>query len=158
MTREQRRGLKGTFWEKSNSANSYRAEQLDVCAVHHLITALISFYKIILRNIRNTRNRTTATIKYDHVYGHMEKYLLIIEMTLEQQMNFVCDKEASKAVERSIRHKIFTREKQLLPREDAAVFVRDKKLTSGLSRAIRLEASREKANLDQRVQVIIRII
>ena len=41
----------------------------------------------ILRNIRNTRNNTTAKIKYDHVDGHMEKYLLFSQMTLEQQMN-----------------------------------------------------------------------
>ena len=33
----------------------------------------------------------------------------------------------------------------MLPGEDGAVFVRGKKLTSDLSRAIRLEASREKA-------------
>lgn len=33
----------------------------------------------------------------------------------------------------------------MLPGEDAAVFVRGKKLTSDLIRAIRLEASREKA-------------
>ena len=35
--------------------------------------------------------------------------------------------------------------KQLLPGEDPDVLVRGKKLTSGLSRAIRLEASKEKA-------------
>ena len=60
-------------------------------------------------------------------------------------MNYVCDKEANKAVERSIEQKFLVEEKQLLPGEDAAVFVRGKKLTSDLSRAIRLEASREKA-------------
>ena len=49
----------------------------------------------ILSNIRNTRNKTTANIKYDHVDGHMDKYLLFSQMMLEQQMNYVCDKEAS---------------------------------------------------------------
>ena len=75
----------------------------------------------------------------------MDKYLLLAQMTLEQQMNYVGDKEANKAVERSIKQKFLVEEKQLLPREDAAVFVGDKQLTSDLSRAIRLEASREKA-------------
>ena len=98
----------------------------------------------ILRNIRNTRNKTTAKIKYEHVDGHMDKYLLFTQMTLEQQMNYWCDKEANKAVERSIQHKFVTEGKQLLPGEDAAVFVGGKKLTSDLSRAVRLEASREK--------------
>ena len=36
----------------------------------------------------------------------MDKYLLFSQMTLEQQMNYVCDKEANKAVERSIQHKV----------------------------------------------------
>ena len=77
----------------------------------------------------------------------MNKYLLLTQMNLEQQMNYVCDKEANKAVERSIQQKLLVEEKQLLQGEDAAVFVRGKKLTSGLSRAIRLEASREKASV-----------
>ena len=99
----------------------------------------------ILRNIRNTRNKTTVKIKYEHVDGHMDKYLLFTQMTLEQQMNYWCDKEANKAVERSIQHKFITEGKQLLPGENAAVFVGGKKLTSDLSRAVRLETSREKA-------------
>ena len=40
-------GMKGRFWgKKSNSTGSYRAEQLWVCAIHHLTPALTSFYKI----------------------------------------------------------------------------------------------------------------
>ena len=169
---EQRSCLKGNFWEQSNSANSYRAEQLGVCAINHLIAALTSFCKIencatkiwcdnmgavsisrkrkrrvrpsascanILRNIRNTRNKTKATIKYNHVDDHIDKYLLLTQMT------YVCDKEANKAAERSIEQKFLVEEKQLLPREVAAAFVGGKKLTSDLSRAKRLEASREKA-------------
>ena len=45
---------------------------------------------------------------------------------------------------RSIEQKFLVKEKQLLPREDEAVFVGGEKLTSDLSRAIRLEANREK--------------
>ena len=60
-------------------------------------------------------------------------------------MNYVCDKEANKAVEKSIQHRFLVEEKQPLSGENAAVFVGGKKLTSDLSRAIRLEASREKA-------------
>ena len=43
---ESRKTLKGNFWEKSDSADSYRAEQLGICAIHHLITALTSYYNI----------------------------------------------------------------------------------------------------------------
>ena len=52
----------------------------------------------------------------------MDKYLLLTQMNLEQQMNYVCDKEANKAVERSIEQKFLVTEKQLLPEDDAAVF------------------------------------
>ena len=60
----------------------------------------------------------------------------------------MCDKEVNKAVlyiERSMQHKFSMKEKQLLPGKDAAVFVGGKKLTSNLSREIRLEATRENA-------------
>ena len=89
----------------------------------------------------------------------MDKYLLLTQMTLEQRMNYMCDKEANIAVERSIL-KTVIEGKQLLPGEDAAVFIGDKKLTSDLSKAIRLETSREKAkkNFDQRMQMVSRAI
>ena len=92
----------------------------------------------ILRNIRNTRNTMTAIIKYDHIDGHMDKYLLITQMTLEQQTNFECDKKANKEVERSIRHKFLTREKTAAVRGGCSSFFRGKKLTNDLIRAIRL--------------------
>ena len=39
----------------------------------------------ILRNIRNTRNKTMAKIKYNHVDGHMETYLLFSQMTVHSR-------------------------------------------------------------------------
>ena len=38
--------LSGSFWEKSSSASSYRAEMLGLCALHLLARALSEFYKI----------------------------------------------------------------------------------------------------------------
>ena len=43
---ERRKALKGNFWEKSDNAKSYRAEQVGICAIHYLATALTSYYKI----------------------------------------------------------------------------------------------------------------
>ena len=40
------RRLTGSFWEKSSSASSYRAEMLGLCALHLLARALAEFYKI----------------------------------------------------------------------------------------------------------------
>ena len=169
---------KANFLEKSNSADSYRAEQLGVCAIHLVISALTTFCKLencktkvwydnqgtvnmskrklrrirpgsscadILRNVRSLRNNIGAIIEYGHVDGHMEKYLLWHQMTPEQQMNVVCDGEAKRAVARSINCMFQNDDKQLLPGEDVAVFVRGKKLTSDLSKTIRFEVEREEA-------------
>ncbi len=38
--------LTATFWERSISASSYRAEMLDLCALHLFARALSEFYKI----------------------------------------------------------------------------------------------------------------
>ena len=38
--------MEGSFYEESDSANAYRAEQLGTCAIHHLLTALSLFYCI----------------------------------------------------------------------------------------------------------------
>ena len=38
--------MEGSFYEESDSANSYRAEQLGVCAVHQLMFALSLFYSM----------------------------------------------------------------------------------------------------------------
>ena len=48
------------------------------------------------------KHKTTTTIKYGHADGHSDKYLLWHQMTLEQQMNVICDGEANMAVARSI--------------------------------------------------------
>jgi hypothetical protein len=38
--------LVGSFWEKSSSASSYRAELLGLCSLHLLAQALSEFYKV----------------------------------------------------------------------------------------------------------------
>ena len=100
-----------------------------------------------MRNIKSTRNRTTATIRYGHVDGHIDeyKYLLFTQMTLEQQMNLECDKEKGGSSRGKHKCNYQVWKTQLLPGEHAVVFVRGKKFTNDLSKAIWLEASREKA-------------
>ena len=60
-------------------------------------------------------------------------------------MNVWCDAEAKRAVARSINCMFQCKVRQLLPGEDVVVFIRDKKLTSDLSKVIRFEIGREKA-------------
>ena len=38
--------MEGSFYEVSDSANSYRAEQLGICAVHQLMQALSKFFDV----------------------------------------------------------------------------------------------------------------
>ena len=86
----------------------------------------------LLRNLRNKREKMSVNIKYHHVDGHMEKYLLWHQLTLEQKMNTRCDKLAKRAVHREIVTGMRRKEKQLLPSEDTAVFVDNRKLTRDL--------------------------
>ena len=60
-------------------------------------------------------------------------------------MNVWCDAEAKRAVARSINCMFWYEVRQLLPGEDVVVFIRDKKLISDHSKAIRFEIGREKA-------------
>ena len=57
----------------------------------------------------------------------MDKYLFLTQMNLEQQTNYVCDKEANKTVERSTEQTFLVKEKQLLPGDDAEVFCQRQK-------------------------------
>ena len=60
-------------------------------------------------------------------------------------MNVVRDGEATRAVARSTNCMFQNDDTQLLTGEDVAVFVRGKKLTSDLSKAIRFEVGRKQA-------------
>ena len=108
--------MTGSFYDISEDTGSYRGEQLGLCAIHHLIAALCTFYNInewhttincdnegainmskgnlrrihlgsscadVLTNLWNTRNKLSVNIRYQHVNGHMDKYLLWRQLTLE---------------------------------------------------------------------------
>ena len=99
----------------------------------------------VLRSIRFTRNELTIKLSYEHVNGHMDRSLLWHQMNLEQQLNCICDNLAKTAVSRSIRFGPRDRGKQLLPREQAAVFVGGSKQTTDFADAVRLEISQDEA-------------
>jgi hypothetical protein len=127
--------LVGSFWEKSSSASSYRAELLRLCSLHILALALSKFYKIsdwkatlycdnlralqlssqerrhikpsaacsnLHRSLCSTKNTFTGHFKYQHVVGHMDKYLLWHQLSLVQQLNCVCNTTTKGAVQRAI--------------------------------------------------------
>ena len=83
----------------------------------------------IFWNIWNTRNKMGATAKYQQVNGHVDKYLLWDQLSLEYNMTVFFDGHAENAVVRANRTGMRREGNQLLPGEDAAVFVNNKKLT-----------------------------
>ena len=82
-------------------------------------------------------------------------------MRLEQQMNYACDKEASKAVERSIQHKFFTKEKQLCTtREGWSSICWRQKAHKQFKQGNTTGGKQRKGQrvLNQRVQMVIRAV
>lgn len=59
--------------------------------------------KDILRNIQNTRNKLSTTVKYQHVNGHKNKYRLWHQLSIEQKMNVLCGSLVKHAIVRVIR-------------------------------------------------------
>ena len=74
---------------------------------------------------------------YEHVDSHQDKHKLWWHLTLEEQLNCVCDGLAKKAVHRSMTRLPGPEERYLLPEERAAVFVDGKKLTSEAGHEVR---------------------
>jgi hypothetical protein len=96
----------------------------------------------ILRNLRNTRKQMSANIKYRHVDGHMDKYLLFQQLTLEQNMNTRYDRLTKRAVHRAMVTGMGREGKQLLPSEDTAVCVNNRKLTRDLAETVRYKVGK----------------
>jgi len=165
-------------WERSDSADSYRAEMLGLCSLHLLARALSEYHKIaswtikiccdndgalyrsshqlrrikpsakcagIRRSFRSTKLGLTGKLIYEHVYGHMDDYLLWHQLTTIQQTNCVCDTLAKKAVQQAIRNGYQDRPTQILPREDVALIIKGNKVTNDLSQPLRFHASKETA-------------
>ncbi len=95
------------------------------------------------RSLRSTKNNFTGHFKYQHVAGHMDKYLLWHQLSLVQQLNCVCDTTAKGAEQRAITTGYIKTPTQLPPREDAAIVVWGNKLTCNISHPVRFHASKE---------------
>ena len=127
-----KRILRGSFYEISPKAGSYRGKLLGLVALHTLISGIASFYKLELpagkiccdnlaalrqsgrcrrrvrsgikhadlhRAIRTIKVRTRMEIIYEHVRAHQDRILPWDRLSLEQQLNVICDELANGAVE-----------------------------------------------------------
>ena len=80
----------------------------------------------------------------------MDKYLLWHQLTLEQQLNVLCDQLAKGAVSRAILDQMRQQGRQrdglqVLPREDVALFSHGKKLTSDIAKTVRYSKGQREA-------------
>ncbi len=91
----------------------------------------------LLRAIRTIKSHALLHFQYEHVDSHMDRYKLWRYLTLEQQLNVDCDRQAKAAVHRSFLGAPTSRGEQLLPLEKAAVFVGGNKLTTDVAAEVR---------------------
>ena len=87
----------------------------------------------------------SANIKYLHVNGHIDKYLFFHQLTLEQKMNTRYVILTKRVVHRAIATGTRREGKQLLPNEEAAVFVNNRKLTRDLAKTVRYKVGKKQA-------------
>ena len=99
----------------------------------------------ILRNIRSARNNMTTNPNYYHVLLHMDDFLLDHKLSLEQKTNKRYDFMATYAVDNWLRIRCIDFGKQLLPGENAAVLVMDRKVTGDIADRVRYTKGLENA-------------
>jgi len=100
----------------------------------------------IQRAMRNVKMKADCAVTYEWVAGHQDRHKCWEQLTIEQQLNCLCDLLAKAAVSRSI---IRTRDRdincQRLPQERAAVIVGGVKQTSDVAKDMRYELGRKDA-------------
>ena len=91
----------------------------------------------------STKKNFTGCFKYQHIAGHMDKYLLWHLLSLIQQLNCVCNTNAKGAVHRAIRTEYTSILTQILPREDISIVIWGNKITNDVSQPVCFHASKE---------------
>ncbi len=159
----------GSFWEKSPTASSYRAELFGLCLLHLFALALSKFYKVFgwkatlgCNNLRAltmssnerqqikpsaacagihhslcaTKKNFTGRFNYQHVTGHMDKYLLWHQLSLIQQLNCVCNTTMKAAVHQAIMTGYTSIPPQTLPQEDISIIIWGNKITNNVPQPV----------------------
>ncbi len=170
--------IRGSFFEISPKAGSYRGELLGLVALHTFIAAVARFYKVnlvrgkiccdnvsALRQSSKSRKQVSSGIKhldlhcrvrtikctvkfcmtYSHVRAHQDRILPWSMLTLEQQMNVICNKLANGAVARYLSAGVHHTGPKFLPFEKAAVVLDGVKLTTNVGLEVCFCLSKEDA-------------
>ena len=92
----------------------------------------------LIRNLRHIKATHQFDVVYLHVKAHLDDHFALDQLTVVQQLNVHCDLLAKQAVQDFITNPSErSPEGQLLPREQAAVFVAGEKQTSDTANALR---------------------
>lgn len=92
----------------------------------------------LIRNLRHIKATHNLEVLYHHVKAHLDDHIAFDQLTAVQQLNVHCDLLAKQAVQDYITNPSDRApESQLLPREQAAVFVAGGKQTSDTANALR---------------------
>ncbi len=99
----------------------------------------------IHRSFHSTKKNFTGHFKYQHVAGHMDKYLLWNQLSLIQKLNCVCNTTAKGAIHKAITTGYTSTPTQILPQEDISIVIWGNKITNDVSQPVCFHASKELA-------------
>jgi hypothetical protein len=86
-----------------------------------------------------------SSISYEWVESHQDRNTPWGHLTLEAQLNSTCNKLANKAVTRVLCSTTHPARPHLLPFENVAIMINDKKITSNIALAIWFKLGKEEA-------------
>ena len=99
----------------------------------------------VLRVLRTIKLRQTLKPTYKHIAAHQDKKKTWWQLSLEEQLNCVCDGLAKAAVYRSLMDKTPHTNTYLLPLEKAAVIVKGEKSTTDIAKEVRFYLGEDEA-------------
>jgi hypothetical protein len=94
----------------------------------------------------STNENFTRRFKYQHVAGHMDKYLLWHQLSLIQQLNCVCNTTAKGAVHKAITTRYTSTPTQILPQEDISIVIWENKVANDVSQPVAFTQARNLPN------------
>ena len=91
----------------------------------------------IKRSLRNIKTTMVTMFEYEWVQSHQDRYKLWHQISLVQQLNYLCDTLAKRAVANSLDPSSRTIRKQVLPRESASISLGGIKQMTDVEKAVR---------------------
>ena len=127
------RGHKATFGPRSDTLPKQKAILLSSITGSRLPQK--NPHADVLRLIRATVIKLPIPTKFQHIYGHQDKWLPYSSLSRPSQLNVICDKLAKAGLKRDISHN--TQVYDILPQEQISIFIDGSKVTGSVGRPLR---------------------